>query len=390
MLSRRSDANTKLAALVDPPDWKESTTLRVESLELVPLRVSARTTWLVIVLHTNTDLVGLGEASLGSRTTLPELDSFFALAKGASPLDIEAYRARGRPLAASGGLAAATAFSAIEHALWDLAGKAHGVPVHQLLGGRLRSEIPLYANINRMTTRRDPKGFAISAQTAVAAGFSSLKAAPFDGFPTTGDPNTVADAIDLGIGCLEAMRAAVGTSVAIKVDCHSHFTQAEAIAIAARLEPVAIDWYEEPVPVANVEATRRIRDAIARRGGRMAGGELMFGIEGFTPLLEAGAVDVIMPDVMHCGGIKEAVAIATLARDAGVAVSPHNACGPVSTAVGLHLCALAPSIESLELQWGEVAWRGDAIHPRELIKAGQLRVPDGPGLGIALGDGMRG
>ena len=357
--------------------------MHIDRFEIVPVRVSARTTWLHVLLHTNLGLTGVAEASLGSRRELPELEQFFALVKDRPMPDVETYRQRGRSMAAKGGLSAATAFSAIEHALWDLAGKAEGVPTHALLGSRAREDVLLYGNINRMTSERTPDGFAASAERAVAAGFRALKAAPFDGFPPRSDPDAVRDAIDLGIRCLESIRAAVGRDIALKVDCHSHFTEAEAIRIAERLEPVDLDWYEEPVPATDVAATRRIRDAVKQR---LAGGERGFGTEGFAPLLEEGAVDVIMPDTMHCGGLTEGLAIAHAAADAGVGVSPHNACGPVSTAAALQLCAIAPGIESLELQWGEVPWRPDVVEPPERFEAGRMAIPETPGLGVTLVD----
>ena len=276
--------------------------MHIDRFEIVTVQVSARTTWLHVLLHTNLGLVGVAEASLGNRRELPELGQFFALVKDRPVPDVETFRRRGRSMAARGGLRAATAFSAIEHALWDLAGKAEGVPAHALLGERVRDDVLLYGNINRMTSERTPDGFAASAERAVAAGFRALKAAPFDGFPPRSDPDAVRAAIDLGIRCLESIRAAVGPEIALKVDCHSHFTEAEAVRIAQRLEPVGLDWYEEPVPAADAAATARIREAVQQR---LAGGEMSFGVEGFAPLLDERAVDVVMPDTMHCGGLAE-------------------------------------------------------------------------------------
>ena len=357
--------------------------MHIDRFEIVTVQVSARTTWLHVLLHTNLGLVGVAEASLGSRRELPELGQFFALVKDRPLPDVETYRRRGRSMAAQGGLRAATAFSAIEHALWDLAGKAEGVPAHALLGERVRDDVLLYGNINRMTSERTPDGFAASAERAVAAGFRALKAAPFDGFPPRSDPDAVRAAIDLGIRCLESIRAAVGPDIALKVDCHSHFTEADAVRIAERLEPVGLDWYEEPVPAADAAATARIRQAVQQR---LAGGEMSFGVEGFAPLLDERAVDVVMPDTMHCGGLAEGLAIARAAADAGIAVSPHNAAGPVSTAAALQLCAVAPGVESLELQWGEVPWRADLVEPPERFEDGRMAIPDTPGLGMRLLD----
>ena len=358
--------------------------LRVEELALTSVRVSERTVWMFIHLRTNLGLSGLGECSVGRRSELPELKGAFEAARGRSPFDIEAYRAAGLERAASGGIVEATAFSAIEQALWDLVGKAVGAPVHQLTGGKLRDRLPAYANINRATRERTPEGFAANARVAVEDGFTAIKAAPFDGFPALDAPaSEVAAATDLGIACVGSIREAVGPEVDILIDCHSFFDVDLAIEVAERLEPQHLAWYEEPVAPTDVAATKAIERAIEQR---MAGGEFLFGIEGFGPLCRERAVDVIMPDVKHCGGLHEARKIAAVAEVDGVAVSPHNPSGPVATAASAQLCAGLPNFEILEMQWGEAVWRGDLVEPPERFEEGSIAVPEGPGLGIELNE----
>ena len=356
--------------------------LRVEQMELTSVRVSERTAWMFVHLRTNLGLEGLGECSLGNRRELPALDDAFEAARGRSPFDIEAYRAAGRERAAAGDRFEATAFSAIEQALWDLVGKAVDAPVHQLTGGLLRQSLPAYANINRATRERTPAAFAANARAAVEDGFSAIKAAPFDGFPALDAPaSEVAAAADLGVACVEAIRAAVGPDVDILIDCHSFFDVDLAIEVAGRLEPQNLTWYEEPVAPTDVAATKAIERGIEQR---MAGGEFLFGIEGFGPLCREHAVDVIMPDVKHCGGLLEARKIAAVAELDGVAVSPHNPSGPVATAASAQLCAGLPNFEILEMQWGEAGWRGDLVVPPERFENGSIAVPEGPGLGVEL------
>jgi galactonate dehydratase len=112
------------------------------------------------------------------------------------------------------GLVAATAFSAIEQALWDLAGQALGVPTYALFGGKVRDAVPVYANVNRAATPRTPAGFAAAARRAVADGFRAVKAAPFDGFPSAGSPQAAVDgAVAAGIDAGIAIREAVGPAV---------------------------------------------------------------------------------------------------------------------------------------------------------------------------------
>jgi galactonate dehydratase len=362
--------------------------MRVTGFETIPVKVSERTSWLFVRLSTDVGPTGIGEASLGRAEDLDELETFFALVRDRSPFEIHRYRERGRAIAAAGGLRASTAFSAIEQALWDLTGKALDVPVYRLLGGALRESVPLYANVNRMTVDRSPEGFARSAALAVENGFDAVKAAPFDGFPSRDSARReIERAIDLGIAAMEAIREAVGADVAVKLDCHSHFEVDEAIEIAGRLESVDLDWYEEPIDPSRVEETESIRDAIVQR---VAGGEKMFGAAGFAPLCRRRAVDVIMPDVMHCGGILEGRDIAALAAVDDIDVSTHNACGPVATAAALHLCAGIENFDSLELQWGEVEWRADVVEPPERIENGVIALPQGPGLGVDLNDALIG
>lgn len=369
--------------------------LKVTGFELVPVRATVRTVWLFVRLRTDAGLTGLGEASdafgfanttrADARQMEGELRGFFELIDGRSPFDIEAYR-RGGWRRASQGLVPATAFSAVEQALWDLAGQALDVPTYTLFGGRTRDTLPAYANINRATTMRTPAGFAATARRAAAEGFRALKAAPFDGFPEAGSPQAAIDAhVDNAIAAAAAMREAVGADVEIMLDCHSFFDVELARRVAARLEPYHLAWYEEPVAPDRVDDTVQIRQSIRQP---MAGGELLFGTAGFAPLHRRHAVDVIMPDVKHCGGLLELTHIAAAAATDGVMVAPHNPSGPVSTAASVQVCAGLPNFRLLELQWGEVDWRRDLVSPPERFENGSIGVPRAAGFGVALNDAL--
>ena len=356
--------------------------LRITEMEVISVRATARTNWIFIRLTTNDGQTGLGEASVNRRLNLPELSGFFNLVRDRSPFEIERYRQAGWATASTGNRQQATAFSAIEQAQWDLVGKSLGAPVYDLVGGRLRDELPVYANINRATTDRSPNGFAISAQQAVADGFRAIKAAPFDGFPSLDQPRAeIEAATELGVHCIEAMRTAIGPDIDLKIDAHSHFDVALAIDVATRLEPQRLSWYEEPVPPTDLDSTMAIKNGIRQT---MAGGEFLFGVEEFSPLCQNRAVDIIMPDVKHCGGVAEIRRIATIADLYDVLVSPHNPSGPVSTMVSAQVCAGLPNFDILEYQWNEVPWRGDLVDPPERFSEGILQVPDGPGYGVTL------
>ncbi len=368
--------------------------LRVTGFELLPVRATERTVWLIVRLRTDAGLTGLGEASdaFGFANTTKEdaarmeteLRRFFGFIDGKSPLDIGAYRQKGERLAAEGGLISATAYSAIEQAMWDLAGKALDVPTYTLFGGRVRDTLHVYANVNRATKPRTPAGFAAAATAAVRDGFRAVKAAPFDGFPSLGSPTSAIDtAVENGIACVAAMRDAIGPGVELMVDCHSFFDVPLAERVAARLEPYELAWYEEPVPPERIEDTREIRRRIRQP---MAGGEILYGVAGFASLSRNQAVDVIMPDVKHCGGLLELTRIAAVAENDGVAVAPHNPSGPVSTAASIQVCAVLKNFRLLEFQWGEVEWRHDILSPPERFESGAIRVSERPGLGVELNE----
>jgi len=244
----------------------------------------------------------------------------------------------------------------------------------------------VYANINRATTVRTPAGFAETAKAAVTDGFGAVKGAPFDGFPPAGSsPAAIEAALENGIACVAAMREAVGPNVEVMVDCHSFFDVAMAERVARRLEPLNLAWYEEPVAPERIEETREIRRRIKQP---MAAGEILYGVAGFATLSRNRVVNVIMPDVKHCGGLLELTRIAAAAEQDGVLVAPHNPSGPVSTAANVQVCAVLRNFRLLEFQWGEVGWRSDVVTPVEFFDRGTLRVPSRPGFGIDLNEGL--
>ena len=369
--------------------------LRIVRLEVLVVKVNQRGDWIFVRLHTDKGVTGLGEASQGGGFTRASSDrnaamqkalgEFFELIRGESPFEIERYRERGRAKAKAGGRLTVTAFCALEQAQWDLAGRALGAPVYALLGGKLRSDLEVYANINRATNEdRSPAGFAANAERAAEEGFQAVKAAVFDDYPPLTAPKPHLETHkELAISRTEALRKAIGPGRKLMIDVHSHLDVPLSIEVARRLEPVNLFFYEEPINPERLAETAEIRAAIQQT---MAGGEVLFGVESFVPLCRNRALDIIMPDVKHCGGIAEARKIAVVAEVDGVAVSPHNPSGPVATAASVQLCAGLPNFLILEHAWGEVPWRADLITPPERFTAGRIAVPDGPGFGIELND----
>ncbi len=366
---------------------RSNANLRITGYDVIMINVTTRSKWVFIRLKTNLGLTGLGEASFRRNYKAEELNDFFPLIRDTSPFDIETYRQKGLAAAKAGGLPTAAAFCSFEMAMWDLIGKALDVPVYDLFGGKLRDSVPVYANINRATRDRSPEGFAANAREAVRLGDRAIKAAPFDGFPRLTSPKADIDkAADLGIACIAAIREAVGPEVKIHIDCHSNFDVELAVDIARRLEPYNLFWYEEPVNPVKVAETKAIKDAVKQT---IAGGEMLFGMEGFATLCTNEAVEIIMPDLAFCGGIKECMKIATMAElFDGIMVSPHNPVGPVSTMATTQVCAAIPNFNIMERQWNEVEWRGDLVEPPERFINGEIAVPDGPGIGVKLNESM--
>ena len=366
--------------------------MRITGLELITLRVNHRGDWLHVRLLTDEGLTGIGEASHGGFG--PNRDAIVAavLTAQCRPLllgtDPCAVNAAMRPLRALvDGLATATAVSACEQALWDLAGKAAGVPVYRLLGGPVRERVPLYANINRAVKSRTPEAFAIEATAAVAAGFRAVKCAPFDGMERrrVREPDQQ-ERIARGIACVAAIRDAVGPDIEVYVDCHSHFNVPTAVMVAHALRDLGVWWFEEPVPTEDLAALREVRPLVAALGMESIGGELLNGVGGFWPYLAAGVWDCVMPDVKHCGGIGALIAIAEAADAQGVAVAPHNPSGPVAMAASAQVAAALPHMRALEYAWGEVPWRADMVMPAERIVDGHYLLPTAPGLGVTLNE----
>lgn len=366
--------------------------MRITGLEVVRVGVNRRGDWLFVRLTTDEGLTGLGEASHGG--VGPERDAVVTailerqcrpLLVGRDPRAVVATVAALAPLAR--GLAGATAASACEQALWDLAGKAAGLPVHRLLGGPARERIPLYANINRATDERTPEGFARNAAAAVAEGFRAVKLAPFDGMDRRriGDRDQ-RERLRLGLDCVAGVRDAVGPAIEVYVDCHSHFDLPTAVEVGRELRALGVRWFEEPVPTEDLDLLARLRPLVPDL--ELIGGEELHDVAGFWPYLAAGVWDVVMPDVKHCGGLAAAVAIGRLAEARGVAIAPHNPSGPVAMAASAQVAAALPHVRALEHAWGEVPWRADLVAPRERIADGHLVLPDGPGLGIELNEAV--
>ena len=352
-----------------------------------PLRVSPKTVWSFVELVDAAGQVGTGEATLGGHEDAMR-DAFARYGRAfvgcaASAIDLAPQRA------AAASLAEFAVLSAIDQALWDLVAQARGCSVAALLGAPLRDRVPAYANVNRGIASRTPEGFARQARRAVADGFPAVKIAPFDEVQLNGDDRCSVDArsIDAGVARIAAVRDAIGPDVRLMVDCHWRLNRAGAEIVLGATEPYRLHWLECPVPeTAGMLATiRRLRELANARGVRLAGCEQMSMRAGFRPFLDAGAYDVMMPDAKYVGGLREMLDVAHAFERAGVAFSPHNPSGPVCHAASLQVCAVAPGLDRLELQYAETPLFDDLVGrvlPRPVD--GAIDVPKTTGLGVRL------
>ena len=357
-------------------------TLKIKTIETEVVEVNHRGNWLFVKLYTDDGTVGIGEASHGRDDSRVQhvIDTLKPALIGWNPFQLETFRQRFYRDTESHTYH--TALSGIEQAMCDLVGKTLDIPSYQLLGGKCRGKIRLYANINRATVDRSPSGFASNAERAVAEGFTAIKCAPFDDVSTSNiSSGSLTPAICTGIDRIRTIRAAIGRDIDLMVDCHSRFNPGILIQVAKELEDLHLFWIEDAVPLDNLDAFAHISRSI---GIPIATGERLRTPEAFDRLLRHAAVDYILPDVKHVGGISGLKKIAILAAARNVMVTPHNPSGPVATAASVQCMASVPNFAILEYAWGEVEWRAALVSPPEKIVNGFIEVPDRPGLGITF------
>lgn len=343
-----------------------------------------KTNWCWLAVTSQDGRVGWGECTLARHETAleSEIAGLDAALRGLDARD------RNRPARliphAPGGLVRHAALSALDQALCDLAAQDAGVPIARLLGGAVRDDVRLYANINRAVSPRTPENFAAAASRAVAQGFTAVKLAPFEGLVWEDRDRAHWDAgYAEGIARIAAVRAAV-PEAALMVDCHWRFSVPDAARLIRDLAAENCWWVECPVSEALLPELRRLRGMANDRGMRLAGAETLSGLAAYRPLIESGAYDVLMPDIKYCGGHAELQRIAALAHTAGIEVAPHNPTGPVCHAHSVHACLAIANAVLLEVQLGESPLFFEAMDGTVPgLAGGRTKVGDAPGLGCA-------
>jgi len=358
--------------------------MKITGLETRTVKVNHRGDWVFVFLRTDEGVTGLGEASHSGNDALmvQRLKQAEEFLIGREPFDIErtvsALVQQGvfRSRFSAGGA------GAVEMALWDIAGKAVGLPVFRMLGGAVHRQVRLYANINRGLVERTPEEFARMAERAVAAGFDAVKCDPFDGLHLARLGREAGErALDPAMSRLKAIRRAVGEKVDLLVDAHARFSPALAREVARRLEEFGLFWLEDPVELEQMEALLELRRATQIP---LAGAEGLINRFEYRRVLERGCLDVILPDVKYCAGILELKRIASLAETFGVLVAPHGPSGPVSLAASVQAMLGTPNFLIQEYAFGEIDWRADLAHGTEILENGRVPIPERPGLGVEL------
>lgn len=270
------------------------------------------------------------------------------------------------------------AISAVDIALWDIAGQVRGAPIHALLGGTFRTRVQPYATgFYRVRGQGEAERLADEALRHHAAGFSHMKVKLGFG---------VADDLE----CMAAIgRAIAGKGVTLMVDTNHAYGRAEALRLGRALADYDLRWYEEPVVPEDVQGYAELRSKLTMP---IAGGENEHTLFGFRDLFAANAVDVAQPDIGSCGGFSAARHIATLAHAHGVAVNPHVWGSAVAQAASLHLIAALPVAHHALYAQQPVLEYDRSSHPfrqhlvREPIAMvdGWVDIPTRPGLGIEI------
>lgn len=277
-----------------------------------------------------------------------------------------------------GGSVVNSAISGIEHALWDIKGKALGVPVWSLLGGKTRDKVRIYQGCGGST----PEGCAESALSLIEKyGYTALKMSPHPPDSQKMPWNAV---LRGAAERIEAVREAVGPDLDIGVDPHAKiFNPVRALQMAQALQPYMPFFYEEPTRPENVDALARLR---AQTQIPIATGEMLYTKWEFRDLMVKDACDIVQPDICCCGGIMELKKIAAMAEAFYLEVAPHNPMGPLATVINVHLAASIPNFLILEYIPDDRPIRQDLLQEPLKPENGYLPVPDKPGWGVELNE----
>ncbi len=347
---------------------------------------------LFVKVFTNQGIYGCGEGVDAIPGTYHLVQNFARRIHGQNPLNVhrifEHVRRTGFFQGAQSGMYIAV-LSAIETALWDIAGKALNVPVYQLLGGKFRDKIRVYCDT--ALYQRDlpkPKDFADAAINAKKMGFNAIKfdldqandPKKYDLYNWTASPGELQRMVDQ----VAAARQAVGPDTDILVDMHGRYDAVTAQAVAKRMEPFNLLWLEEPIPAENAEAYKLITESTSTP---IAAGENHYLAHGLRRLLEIGGVDIIMPDLQKAGGLGEGQRIANLANLYYTPFAPHMVASFLGAMAACHVCASVPNFLILEWQsyfHTDPMFKEIVQYDGEWVKNSFIPLSEKPGIGVDI------
>lgn len=373
------------AAVQDSSSPSQRPKLKITDVRTAQVRVHGLQTH--IRVYTDSGLYGQGEATDAAVGTISLVNQFRRLLMGQDPLNVDALweriRVSGVFAGAQGGQYV-TALTGVEIALWDLAGKALGLPVYQLLGGKFRDKVRIYCD----SDMDDPLGAESDRKLPWIKdqGFTAMKI----DLDEANDPhrfdrvNWTADnaEIDRMVSWVKHVRETIPKEMELACDMHGRYDATTGKRVAKELEPFRLLWLEEPVPPDNIDAMVDIRHSTETP---IACGENLYMRWGYRELLEKRGVDIIQPDFQKVGGLSEARKVANLAQTYFVPLAPHCVVSPIGMMSTAHACASIPNFLVCEWHWINFPdlWK-NWVREGEIIQKGYVTVTDKPGLGVEM------
>ncbi|MBM3278596.1 MAG: mandelate racemase/muconate lactonizing enzyme family protein [Candidatus Handelsmanbacteria bacterium] len=340
-----------------------------------------------VKLETDAGITGLGECVHGGTQAIAILQYLRPQLLGRDPFAIDAiFEELRRNHVFDGGYAGAliTALTGLEIALWDLKGKALKAPVYELMGGKFRDKIRVYADC-QVDPRMDFGAIQQVVDSVLARGFTAFKIDVDGGEASNKDKfNYTASEWEHErmVQLVEMACRAAGPQIAVAADVHTRLDVPSAIRLARDLEQFHLLWLEEPVPPENIEAMREVKRSTTTP---ICAGENLYLRHGFRELIEKQAVDAIMPDIPKCGGLSECRKIANLAELYYIPFAPHNVASPIGTLASCHVCASIPNFLIIEFHWFHREYWSTIIKEKtDIIVDGYIALSDRPGIGLEL------
>ncbi len=342
-------------------------------------------------VYTDQGIFGQGEATDSAVGGGAIIASWRRFLIGQDPLNVESIWERLRTQGIFAGAQAGqyvTALTGLEIALWDLTGKAVGLPIYQLMGGKVRDKIRVYCD-SALHEPDNPKSKEMLLDIQNNMGFTAVKIdideatdpARWDRVNWTASNGEVDRMVKEVAYVRETL---TNKRVDLAVDMHGRYDATTAKRVARELEPFKLLWLEEPVPAENVDAMADVRHSTSTP---ICCGENLFLRHGFREVLEKRAADIIMPDFQKCGGLLEARKIADMAHTYYVPVAPHCVVSPIGYMASCHVCAAIPNFLVIEWHWISrlKLWK-TMVKEGEIIEKGFVTIPDRPGIGVEMND----